>query len=426
MITLILSFIQFLLISYICYYEYKLKSSSIFMWLTVFLMFGLTHLITTISENKPYPIWVLDIASIFVILFCLMYLFTRRLFLLKTNINIIKFDISAENKYKKLNYFDYILLLIFIIIVVYKNYLIYFNIGFFDSSWSTNREIFTREPTSNVILWFYFISSGILLITLIKKRMNIFFIVLIIIIINTIISRNRIEIIPVFIALLSYLFFWKKFTYKKLVLLTILSFLILYCVNGLIVFRHFGTIETFISSSNFKTFNNLIFNQITISSGELGLKDVFYYFIYNNNEFPNFEKGHTYIRMLLVLIPTNFSFGIKPPDFAISMGYAVNPYLQGFSTHPTLFGDCYANFGLFGFLLGIFWAIFFSVIDYLIKKNDPTIKLCLFSLCSTVFIFLGRGSVYNSFSILIWGYFIIIFIYKISYYITKNTKIQKY
>jgi hypothetical protein len=156
------------------------------------------------------------------------------------------------------------------------------------------------------------------------------------------------------------------------------------------------------------------------SNGELSLKDVFYYFIYNNNQFPNFEQGHTYIRMLLVLFPTSLTLGIKPPDFAQSMGYAVDPGILKYSTHPTLFGDCFANLGFAGVFLGIFWAIFFSLTDYMVNRQDQILKLSLFSLCSVVFIILARGSVYNSFSILVWGCILLAIIYKSSKYITTK------
>ena len=68
-----------------------------------------------------------------------------------------------------------------------------------------------------------------------------------------------------------------------------------------------------------------------------------------NNNFPNFNQGHTYLRVLLFFIPESFSMGIKPPDFAVSMGSA---YINNFSNtiysmHPTFYGDLFANFSYF-------------------------------------------------------------------------------
>jgi hypothetical protein len=158
--------------------------------------------------------------------------------------------------------------------------------------------------------------------------------------------------------------------------------------------------------------------------GELGLKNIFYYFIQKDNQFPNFGQGHTYIRMLLILIPSSFALGLKPPDFGLSMGYAVDPTVSGFSTHPTLFGDCFGNLGDFGVLLGIFWALFVFFCDALVKKATSAFQLCLFTLFSSTFIIMGRGSVYNAFVIMVWGTLIVMFMHKLSIVIRKmNVKV---
>lgn len=120
--------------------------------------------------------------------------------------------------------------------------------------------------------------------------------------------------------------------------------------------------------------------------------------------------------MLLIAIPTSLIPGIKPPDFAISMGsaWSMNPYNTSYSMHPTLYGDCFANLWWFGILLGIFWAIFSFFIDKFIYKRNEVVKMMLMVLFSTVFVIAGRGSVYNGFFIAFVGTIIVLSINLVS------------
>lgn len=109
--------------------------------------------------------------------------------------------------------------------------------------------------------------------------------------------------------------------------------------------------------------------------------------------------------MLLVYLPTRWSLGLKPPDFAISMGHAVG-MLPGGSVHPTLFGDCFANFNYFGMLMGVFWAYFVKLTDkiyiYFAKRNF-LFGACVYILMCCYYVIIGRGSVYNPFTFVAYG-----------------------
>ena len=107
--------------------------------------------------------------------------------------------------------------------------------------------------------------------------------------------------------------------------------------------------------------------------------------------------------MLLVYLPTGLSGGIKPPDFAISMGIAAGGDATS-SMHPTVFGDCYANLGGWGVMIGAFWAALVSVLDKLVLKfKDPYYMLMGYILCSSSYVIIARGAVYNGFANIAWG-----------------------
>ena len=85
------------------------------------------------------------------------------------------------------------------------------------------------------------------------------------------------------------------------------------------------------------------------------------------------------------------------------MGAAIG-MVTGGSTHPTLFGDCYANAGFWGILLGAFWAIYCSVSDKIIVRcKNQVLKTMVYCLFAVTFVIIGRGSVYNSFFFVAWG-----------------------
>ena len=203
----------------------------------------------------------------------------------------------------------------------------------------------------------------------------------------------------------------KKITLKQITFFVILAIFAIYSVYALRVYRHYGTLQTFVKEFNFVEFNEKVNLYLKTDNGELGLRRHFYYFINSNNDFNDFGKGHTYIRMLMVGIPTQWSFGIKPSDFAISMGSAIDPTIVGYSIHPTLFGDVYANFGDFGVLMGFFWALYTSIIDRILQKQKQSIKITSILICSVAYVIIGRGSVYNGF---VWQFYGLIIIQVLS------------
>jgi hypothetical protein len=220
-----------------------------------------------------------------------------------------------------------------------------------------------------------------------------------------IITRNKIEVLPILCVLITIPILKNKRISFRFVLFGILSaIMVVYTIYALWIFRSYGSISDFISKFDFLEFNEIVFAKITEneSNGELNYRKWFYYYIQNNNNFKNFNRGHSYIRMLLVYIPTRFSFGVKPPDFAISMGAAIGMD-EGGSMHPTLFGDCYANLNVFGIFLGGFWAFYATIVDKIVISQDPKNAVLIYVLNSVVYVIMGRGSVYNPFTFVAYG-----------------------
>lgn len=426
MAVYVLGIVQFIIIGAICYFELKLKSPVIFLWATLFIMFGVMHLYASLSGDIMYPDSVLCQASLFVIGFCFFYICTRIIlvkFISSSRYNVLKYD-SLRNSCMSEDYpiFFFAIMLLVAIILKLVPYIKHSG-GLLFTSWGLAREYSASLDYFNSSQFYsiiYYVFSGLAIYSFLKNRNKTTFFILLIYIIEVIITRNRIEVLPVFISLITiYIFKIRKIKISTIIFIVVLAISVIYCVYGLRVFRHYGTISVFLHDFRLDEFNDKIKYHIETDNGELGLRKDFYFFIYGNNKFYNFGKGHSYIRMLLVFVPTQWSLGLKPPDFAQSMGTAIG-MVAGGSTHPTLFGDCYANLGWFGVLLGIFWAIFASASDYIIiTKKESFYLILLYALFSVGYVIMGRGSVYNGFVYVAYGVVII----SILRYLTSHIKI---
>lgn len=410
--TEILGIIQCLLISLICYLEFKNKSSAVFLWATLLIMFGVMHLITSINGDFEYNNIVLQNASIFVIIFCMFYFSIRVLtsyknslyIYIKTNFN----DIVGHNKSC-----DRLLFFILLCIGLWRIWsMIWYADGILNTSWATMRSYSKTLNYMNFNQLFtiiFFSLSGLPLLFALKKERLLCLYSVLLILLNVLITRNRIEILPIFCSFIAlFIIKTQKLSLKTIIYGSVIAFIVIFLIYSLRVFRHYGSISAFISEFNFGTFTCKVLEYIATGNGELGLRRVFYYFLACNNDFPGFGEGASYIRMLLVFIPTRWSLGLKPDDFAIIMGSAIGMGPGG-STHPTLFGDCFANLGMYGVLLGIFWGIYATSMDYItIKRKTKTGQVLLFVLNCVTYCIIGRGSVYNAFFICAWGISLIV------------------
>lgn len=171
----------------------------------------------------------------------------------------------------------------------------------------------------------------------------------------------------------------------------------IFIVYFLRLLRIYGGFFNFYENFDFLSMGRLVLEMIVEGDGELSLRKAFYHFIEHNNQFQDFNQGHTYIRLLLIAIPTSLSFGIKPDDFAIAMGSAWinNPYNTNYSMHPTLYGDVFANFWWWGVIAAFFWALFSFFIDHISERRSRTVTDVLYVVFASMYIIIARGSVYN-------------------------------
>lgn len=407
----ILAVIQLVLIVLIVVFEYRNGSIAIFLWATLLVMFGIPHFIAVLTQNLLYPQDVYAKASLFVILFNVIYIMTRyilRIMFKNNNVidsikNIINND-SIQNSEPKVNRRIFITLILFFFVSIISVVRDYGSI--LATSWGAfyTKSINVYDIGLNLRSLSYFTkyiiygTGGLFTYYFYKKKYIYSFIVACIIISFTVITRNRIMILPIITAMIFlYLLKYRKLRFKQIIIYGFIGFVVIYIVYALRLFRHYGELINFINTVDFSQFNKRLLDMLLNGDGELGLRNVFLYFIEQKNNFLNFNNGHTYLRLIFMFIPTKFSFGLKPPDFAISMGSAWlrDSSNTSYSTHPTLYGDVFANLYWFGILLAVFWAFFSFVVDRIVIKSKLTMQLNYISIFGSMYVIIGRGSVYN-------------------------------
>jgi hypothetical protein len=300
--------------------------------------------------------------------------------------------------------------------------------GFLGASWGKYFSYYS-EGYENIMLYFVYIFYAISAIALIYFKHGYLlksFIAAIIIGATALITNTKMMFISLLLLFLSPFVFSdnNKFTTKRIIVGVVSLIGVLYLVNFFYILRTYGNFENIINNLTLTKINVKILDMISNSEGELGVRNAFYLFIDQNNNFPDFNQGHTYIRLLMMGIPTQFSFNLKPTDFTVSMGSAFMGDFGNtiFTMHPTLYGDSFANFWWFGIFLGVFWALFANGLDKYIHSKIGIIKDMLMVATCTCYIMIGRGSIYNSIFTIVLSILIILFLNFISRLRIRSSK----
>lgn len=411
-LSIFLAFPQLAVCLYIMYFEYKRRSCSVYLWAMLLVIFCLTHFLSVInySSSDRFPLWVYNAASIFVFFFNAIYLTTRNLSKRKKSDRIF-FNYSVKTSYndilsksqERLLWWLFYIMCGSALIRIY--HVVKYSGSLFATSWAdmlhSGGGYFGVEQ---IFRLFFYCTASLIYPSLYYKKKKLAILSALIVLFVTVVTRNRADILPLLISVIAYTLSKIRQINLRLVLsLSLLGMLSVVVVYSILLFRLYGSIDNFIENADFFVLAEEVMQSIQNDDGDLSVKDAFYFFISNDNSFRDFNSMHTYIRMALFFLPTQWSLGLKPEDFAETMGEACSPGSVGFSMHPTLYGDCFANMYYFGVLLAVFWAFFVRLLDRLLWRQPPISRMCGTVIVGDAFIMLGRGSVYNSFVSIIYG-----------------------
>ena len=434
---MVLALVQVILIAITAIYEYKKGSIGVFLWAMLLLNFAVPHLLTIVTGMEIYSSATYEKASLFAILTTGLYLLTKIIVDrskhgdcdcftgLRANLQIVE-TISAEGMQYERRLARNALFLLLLFFTVFMVDTINTQGSLFNTSWGqyykNASSLYDVEFSASFFsIWMKYVCfavGGLSYSCFKRKRIGIAVAVTALICFVLLLTRNRILVLPLIVCVI--IFFavkYRRLSIKLAILMLIAACVAIYVVYALRTFRHAGNLNAFLSMySSFSDFHAAVMDDILYSDGELWLRNIFYYFIEKDNAFPSFGEGHTYLRLLMILVPTRLAGGLKPTDFAITMASAWTGNYNNttHSVHPTFFGDCFANFHWFGAFLGIFWAVFIRFLNGFLNKRNKMVRECLICLYGVMLIIIGRGSVYNACVIGLYGTIIVFAIEVIS------------
>ena len=392
---ILFGFIQLFFIMAITYYEYKNKSPIVFMWATLLVMFGVMHVVSYMLPDYSYAD-TLDEASAFVIMFCIFYLVVRAFSkqLIRPKETIVGDIVFSEDRLLTVGK------VVLIISVLIYAYFVVRSSG--SLLFVTKENVYqTMAKGSKLFLlstYLYYASSPLFLYCLLKKKKKDAIVIALLILARSLLSSSRIDMIILFGGAISYVILNStQRRLKNIVILGVIGIVAMIAIYAMRTFRYYYSF-TSISSINLSEFVRHMVDFVKNDDGELGLRSVFYYFIQHDNNFAGFGTGNGYKRVLMFMIPSSLTDGLKPEDMCVVMGRAWKPGFNGiinYTVTPTLFGDCYANFGFWGCLMGSVWALIGTLMDGIANRRNEIVKLMLWGLMAIEFIDIGRGSVYN-------------------------------
>ncbi len=392
--ALIGMFLSFLII---VLYELYVRSASIVLWAGLFVLFAIPHAFDVILHVSNFRQDTYFFATIFVLVFNVVYI-SSRIVLHPITLHRPKWlDVSSSNKTAR----NYINLLFISLIISTALFLVHIYISFGSFTQFTWIDLFDNRQTVYYAISSYLLSlsAPLAYIATIRRQYRLALTALGLLVITLVLSRVRANAIAIFVPLIVwYLYSGQSFgkTMRRLIYASLFGITFIATVLGFGALRVFGDYS---ESINFLDLLQVTFDLISSPHSEFGLRNAFYYFVENDNNFEGFGYGLGYVRLLLMPIPYSLSFDLKPIDFASYMSVAYDPensMLGVNSMHPTLYGDLFANFYYFAPLVAPLWAALIKLLDSLwLRQKENIFAASIFVSIAYALTLVARGALYN-------------------------------
>jgi len=146
------------------------------------------------------------------------------------------------------------------------------------------------------------------------------------------------------------------------------------------------------------------FSQSHGSHGESDLRLCEYYFFQDDVRQRLQVHGATYLRILMLPLPSTLAGSLKPPDPDNAF---YQEYYKGLGWEGTLpilmFGNAYQNLGWMGLILAVFWAGVAYAAKWMMARVDFAAGAVLAGFYATACIHTARGAIYDTTALVFWG-----------------------
>jgi oligosaccharide repeat unit polymerase len=412
--TIILGIIQLVLIAVVLFFEYRNCSTAVFLWVVLFIMFGVMHCLSCIIPGfSNYGADVLNEASCFAFLFCIAYLFIRKICV--ANMKKQNEIELSTNDDKLIDFMSWIFCgsVILYCLVILQN----------SQGGNISHEVIYKSMANStkimlILSYLYFASMSVVVYYCYKKKWLRFFVCAGFVLLKTLISTSRMDLVVLAVAIIwPYILNNRQLKIRKILFLGLMGIGGIYALYLLRAFRYYYTLKD-IGKISFYALNMHVVDFLKTENGDLGLRNVFYFFIEKQNQFEGLGEANGLFRLLLLPIPSRFCFGLKPEDLCIIMGRAYKPGFEStiaYTVTPSLFGEWYADMGMVGFFMGGVWGLIVSLIDLISKRKHRVFYFLYSGLSATIYITIGRGSTYNSLAYILYASYFYAFFYFVCY-----------
>ena len=309
-----------------------------------------------------------------------------------TSLSILTIPKSRKIQKSSFTYVSYQVNTILLISIFIPVLSVYFLISDFSVEWTSIMIELERNPLLRfTILISYFIVLASPKNTLILRIISILYCLTVILFL-----RNKLFMVPfifVFIADIR-----NSISFGRIALILIGGYT---GYVGVAIFRWYGSLKELSLSKFATTYENV--TNAGIESELVGqFNAVFNYYLSHPK-----ILGDSYVR-LLTYVPGKI-FGWNIPDNPMYLYYTIwnnNVIVKGGSAHPTIFGDSFANFGWFGFVVPSM-MIYMIFVMYQLFERHRTFGIVALTMFTALNL---RGSVYFSLFYLTLIYFIYLLI----------------
>lgn len=385
------------LIVVVMLYELKRKSISIFLWVSILMFFCFGHISFMLFEG--YNPKVIDKASWFVTLFCLVYLLSRIALNRVSNNEIILVEdntgeevCSNDNRFAEICFYSLLICTLIYCISLYGYTGALFDISksqVYSFRYSNKWVLITNYGWSiGVPTFLWYLLHGNKLRTIISA---------VSILSMSFFSGTRTQLVVLFVMIaLYYLYHERRIKLRSYIMLICFALIGIYFMLALRAFRYDYSFAD-LSTISIEDINRVIMRLDSQKSGDLYLCNFFYGIIDIDNNFDGLGYGAGWIRLLLLPFPSALCLGLKPKDICLTLGLLFGGgNTINYSVTPTLFGDCYANLGMVGIFLGIPWAIIIYILEKLCARKTCCLRVFFSVTVAWALINIGRGDVYNA------------------------------
>src|SRR5699024_10327563 len=317
-ILLVLMNLTFIMLVYNSIRE---KSLSILFWISLLIFFDLPHTLEVIrSDSSLYSESILNQASLFVFTFNMLFIIMTSIYNMITINNQNTLNMFEKKEVNK-RFYSYQLVLLVLSLVIWSYGLYQVNGKILGSTWTDMRNV---KPLYSMAGNYLFLASvGCVFSFFYLKRKKLFLISLVVTFIFIILVKSRSNIIPVIGPFFIYFLYKSRFNIRTISRVLLIGITIIFSVFFLQQFRYIGSVENIEFDTIIEVTQETV-ESIAEGGGEFNLRNGFYLFLENRNNFNNFNEGNTYKRLLLLPFPSSL-FEFKPNDFAFDMYNALYP-----------------------------------------------------------------------------------------------------